>query len=193
VPYNHPNMPGSPPRIQFVISGPFLVLLFLAAAFFQAGFWLYTHQPPPPKPQTPPYYVNRTLTATRPCFQCVGTDGKLQPSPEWKLGKASEIPAGQQWWFAPVEDPSTPVKIDDIPMLAVHPASNNEAPWEGFDQRKILLVVFQDLDARFAIEHPAPPVPPPSPTPAAPAEPPPAPKASPPDNSPPPTVPGQQP
>src|ERR1700722_11206203 len=128
-------------RIQFIISGPFVLLVLLAGGLMTAGFWLYTHQPPPARPQSPPYYVNRTLTAIRPCFQCVGIDGKLKAWPEWKIGKSSEIPAGQQWWFAPVEEPPTPVRIDDIPMLPVHPASNNEAPWEGFDQRKVFLVV----------------------------------------------------
>jgi hypothetical protein len=162
-------------RIQFIVSGPFLLLLLLAAGFMTAGFWLYTHQPPPPKPQSPAYYVNHTLTAIRPCYQCVATDGKLKATPEWKLGKTVEIPTGEQWWFAPVEDPPAPTKIDGIPMLAVYPARDNTKPWEGFDQRRIMLVVLQDVDGRFTIEHPAPPppaqadAPPPSPAPDAPA------------------------
>jgi hypothetical protein len=166
LPYNHPNMSGGTPRIQFVISGPFLLLLLLAAGFMAAGFWLYTHQSPPPQPQTPPYYVNRTTTAVRPCFQCIGADGKLKAPESWKFGKIIEIPEGQQWWFSPVEEHESPVRVDGILMLAVHPAAQNEKPWEGFDQRRVLLVVFQDLDARFSIEHPAPP-PEPAPTPAA--------------------------
>ncbi|HXP83378.1 MAG TPA: hypothetical protein VN841_01580 [Bryobacteraceae bacterium] len=153
-------------RIQFVISGPFLLLLLLAAGLETAGFWLYTHQPPPQPPQTPPYYVNRTVTAVRPCFQCQGADGKLKPPESWKFGKTVEIPEGQQWWFSPVEEHELPVKVDGIPMLALHPAAQNDKPWEGFDQRRVLLVVFQDLDARFSIEHPAPP-PAPASTPAA--------------------------
>ena len=148
-------------RVQFVISGPFLLLLLLAAGFMTAGFWLYTHQPPPPQPQSPAYYVNRTLSAIRPCFQCVAADGKLKDSQQWKLAKTVEIPAGEQWWFAPVEDPPTPAKIDGIPMLAVHPARDNQKPWEGFDEHRVVLVVLQDVDGRFAIEHPAPPQPPP--------------------------------
>jgi hypothetical protein len=95
----------------------------------------------------------------RPCYQCVGTDGKLKGTQEWKLAKPVEIPAGEQWWFAPVEDPPVATKIDDIPMLAVHPARDNTKAWEGFDQHRIVLVALQDVDGRFAIDHP--PTPPP--------------------------------
>jgi hypothetical protein len=144
-------------RVQFVISGPFLLLVVLALGFFAGGFWLYTHQPPPVLPPAPPYYVNRTSTALRPCFQCIGTDGRLKAQPEWKLGKALDIPADERWWFAPVEEQPTPVKIDGIPLLAVHPAANKDKPWYGFDQRRVFLAVMQDLEPRFAIEHPAPP------------------------------------
>ncbi len=158
-------MSASVRRVQFVISGPFLLLLLLASGFMTAGFWLYTHQPPPPRLQTPPYFVNRTLTAIRPCYQCVAGDGKLKQSQDWRPAKALEIPAGEQWWFVPVEDPPRPVKIDGIPMLAVHPAKDNNKPWEGFDQRRVVLAVFQDLDGRFAIDHPAPPPPPAAPSP----------------------------
>jgi hypothetical protein len=152
-------MPSEFRRVQFVVSGPFLLLLLLAAGFETAGLWLYTHQPPPPLPQTPPYYVNRTVTAVRPCFQCAGPDGKLKPQESWKFGKTVEIPQGEQWWFSPVEEHELPVKVDGIAMLAVHPAMQSDEPWEGFDQRRVLLVVFQDLDARFIIEHPVPPPP----------------------------------
>lgn len=153
-------------RIQFVISGSFIVLLLLALGFLGAGYWLYTHLPPPPVPEMPPYYVNRTSTALRPCYQCLETTSKLKKRTEWKLGNVVDIPPGEQWWFAPVEDHASSVKIDGVPMLAVHPATNKEKPWSGFDQRRVYLVVFQDLDGRFSIEHPAPP--PPAPTPAAP-------------------------
>jgi hypothetical protein len=152
-------------RIQFVISGPFIVLLLLATGFLGGGFWLYTHQPPPPVPQTPPYYVNRISTALRPCYQCLETASKLKPRADWKLGNVVDIPTGEQWWFAPVEDHPTPAKIDGVPMLAVHPSANREKPWSGFDQRKVYLVVFQDLDGRFSIEHPPPPPPTPVPVP----------------------------
>jgi hypothetical protein len=54
-------------------------------------------------------------------------------------------------------------------VLAVHPAKDNTKPWEGFDQRKVVLVVFQDVDARFAIEHPPPPPPAAVPAPDSPA------------------------
>ena len=144
-------------RIQFVISGPFLLLLLLSTGLMTAGFWLYTHQPPPPRPQSPAYYVNRSLTAIRPCYQCVAQDGALKPVQSWKVGKTVEIPTGEQWWFAPVEDPPIPTKIEGIPMLAVHPAKENDKPWDGFDQRRVVLVVFQDVEGKFALEHPAPP------------------------------------
>jgi hypothetical protein len=143
-------------RIQFVISGPFLLLLLLAAGFMTAGFYLYTHRPPPPKPQNPPYYVNRISTAVRPCFQCVASDGTLKNSAEWKMAKPAEIPAGEVWWFSPIADPPLPTNVDGVPMLAVHPAKDNQKPWEGFDKYRVLLVVFQDLEPKFAIEHPAP-------------------------------------
>jgi hypothetical protein len=146
-------------RIQFVISGPFLLLLLLAAGSMSAGFYLYTHQPPPPKPQVPPYYVNRNSTAVRPCYQCVTVDGNLKTSTEWKLAKATEIPSGEQWWFSPVTDPPDPVSVDGVAMLALHPARDNQKPWEGFDERRVLMVVSQDLDPKFVIEHPAPPPP----------------------------------
>ena len=162
-------------RIQFVISGPFLLLLLLAAGFFQAGFWLYIHQPPPPKPQSPPYYVNHTLTAVRPCYGCVGADGKLKASSEWRFGKTVEIPPGEQWWFAPVEDPPEPTKVDGIPMLAVYPAKDSTKAWEGFDQHRVMLVVLQDVNGRFQIDHPV--LPPPQAS---------APPNSPPDGAPPP-------
>lgn len=145
-------------RVQFVISGPFLLLLLLSAGFMTAGFWLYTHPPPPPPaPPNPTYYVNRTLTAVRTCYLCSGIDGKLKPQQQWKLGWATDIPAGEQWWFAPVEDSPTVVKVEGIPMLAVHPARENDKPWDGFDQGRVLLVVFQDLEPRFSIDHATPP------------------------------------
>ena len=156
-------MPANVHRIQFVISGWSLAFLVLSIGFLTSGFWLYTHQPPP---QGPPYYVSRTATALRPCFGCLSADGKMKESKEWKLGKALEIPADKPWWFAPAEEHPNPAKIDDVPMLAVHPATDNEKPWFGFDQRKIYFAVLQDLEPRFSIEHPAPPPPPSAPAPA---------------------------
>jgi hypothetical protein len=156
-----------------VISGWSLGFLVLSIGFLASGFWLYTHQPPPPLPPSPPYFISRTATAIRPCFQCLGIDGKLKHSKEWRLGKALEVPEDKRWWFAPVEEHAAPIKVDNIPMLAVRPAIDNDKPWFGFDQRKVYLVVFQDLEARFSIEHPAPPpLPAPSspPTPAPTAE-----------------------
>ncbi len=147
--------------VQFVVSGRFIVLLLLAGGFLAAGLWLYTHQP---IPQTPPYYVNRVATALRPCFQCVDSESKLRAQQAWKFGKTIEIQTDERWWFAPVEDRPAAVKVDGVPMLAVHPAVHNDKPWFGFDQHRVYFVVFQDLDPRFTIEHPTPP-----PAPAVPA------------------------
>ena len=90
-------------RIQFVVSGPVLFLLLLSAGLMTFGFWLYTHQPPPVPVTGPPYFVNKVATAIRACFSCVGSDGKLKPQPQWKLGKTISIPDKETWWFAPVE------------------------------------------------------------------------------------------
>ena len=162
-------MAGTPPHIQFVISSWFFVFLILAGGFFGGGYWLYTHQPPPPPPPAPPpYYVNRITTAVRPCSQCMVTAGKMKPKESWKLGVATDTPPDKQWWFAPVEEPPNPVKIDGIPMLALHPATDQDKPWYGFNQRQVVLVVFQDLEPKFAIDHPPPtpaePVPVPQPS-----------------------------
>ncbi len=162
-------MPVGSGRIQFIVSGPFLLLLILSTGFFIAGFWLYTHQPPPVLPPSPPFYISRAETALRPCFQCVGPDGKLKPQSEWRLGKIVDIPQDEHWWFAPIWDHEQPINIDNIPMLAVHPAANKERPWYGFDQHRVFFAVLQDLEPRFALEHPAPPPPQPTPAPAAPA------------------------
>ncbi len=82
---------------------------------------------------------------------------------EWKLAKAGDTPVDKPWWFAPVEDPPNPVKVDGVIMLPVHPASDQDKPWFGFNQRRVVLAVFQDLEPKFSIDHPAPlPVAPPS-------------------------------
>ena len=158
-------MPSGTHRVQFVVSGPFLFLLLLSTGLTVAGFWLYTHPPPPVVVKAPPFYVNRVATALRPCSQCMNSDGTLKEKQKWKLGRTVSIPNGEQWWFASISDSAEPITIDRVPMLAVHPAINKDAPWEGFDQRKIFFVVAQDLDPRTAIEHPAPPPPPPTPEP----------------------------
>ncbi len=153
-------------RVQFVISGWSLGFLVLCIGSWTSAFWLYTHRR---VPQSPPYFVSHTATAARPCFQCIALDGKMKESKEWKLGKAIEIPADKPAWFAPVEAQAVSERIDGVPMLAVHPAIDNDKPWFGFDQRRVYFVVFQDVEARFSIDHPAPP--PPAPEPAAPVSP----------------------
>jgi hypothetical protein len=154
-------MHSSESRIQFVVSGPLLFLLLISAGLMTFSFWLYTHPPPPVPVIGPPYFVNKVSTAVRACFQCVAADGKLKPQAQWKLGKTVSIPDKEQWWFSPVDREAEAIPVDRVPMLAVHPAIKNDAPWEGFDQRRVLLIVFQDLDPRFSIEHPVPPPPPP--------------------------------
>jgi len=150
-------MSDSVGRVQFVISSWFFVFLILAAGFFGGGYWLYTHQPPPPPPPAPPpYYVNRIATAVRPCSQCMVTAGKMKPQESWKIGVATDTPPDRQWWFAPVEEPPNSVKIDGIPMLALHPATDQDKPWYGFSQRQVVLVAVQDLEPKFSIDHPAP-------------------------------------
>src|ERR1051326_67381 len=143
-------------RVQFVLSGWSLGFFVLSLGLLTGGYWLYIHQP---QPQHPPYYVSRTATAIRPCFQCVAIDGKMKDSKDWKLGKAIDVPEDKQTWFAPVDDEPIAIKLDGVPMLAVHPATDNDKPWIGFDQRKIYFAVFQDLEPRFSIEHPTPQLP----------------------------------
>ena len=126
-PYKFPHMPSGS-RVQFVVSGPFLFLLLLSAGLMTGGFWLYTHPPPPVVVKGPPFYVNRVATALRPCSQCINTDGSLKEKQKWKLGRTVSIPDGQHCWFASTSDSAEPFTIDRVPMLAVHPAINKDAP-----------------------------------------------------------------
>jgi hypothetical protein len=159
-------MAESSRRIQIVFTAPFVALLLLSAGCFGGAYWLYKQATRPPVPPTPaPYYVNRSVTAVRPCFQCADLGGKLKDRKAWKVGKPADIPSGEQWWFAPAEEILNVVDVENIPMLAVHPALDKDKPWQGFDQRKILLVVFQDLEPKSNIEHP-PPLPSPQSAPA---------------------------
>src|SRR5690349_3657508 len=75
-------MPQHVSRVQFVLSGWSLGFFVLSLGLLTGGYWLYTHQP---QPQAPPYYVSRTATAVRPCFQCLAIDGKMKESKDWRL------------------------------------------------------------------------------------------------------------
>jgi hypothetical protein len=78
-----------------------------------------------------------------------------------------EIPATEQRWFLAVEDPPMPVTVSGVLMLPVHPALEDN-PVFGFDQSKVLLVLYQNLERKQAVEQPAAPAPdppPPQPTP----------------------------
>jgi hypothetical protein len=159
----------SPPRVQFVVSGKFITLLLIGAAFLGCGYYWYSHQQKTQKRFTPPpYFVNRGPTVVRTCKHCVGLTG-LKPQSEWGIGPPLEIPATEQRWFLAVEDPPTPVTVAGVLMLPVYPTLRDN-PAFGFDESQILLVLYQNVQRMAAIEQPLepPPVqPPPSPPPAA--------------------------
>ena len=157
-------------RVQFVVSGKFIAFLLLAALCLAGGAYFWEQHR---RAQVPPYYVNRTTTVVKPCFGCI-QGRQLKPAAFWKFGKAMTIPAGETWWFSPVEEFPQAVMVDGVPMMAVHPAHSNN-PQYGFDPAKILFVVLQDLQAKYWLEQPPAPQPlPPVPSiqaPDAPAQP----------------------
>src|SRR5580700_7662095 len=91
-------------RVQFVISGPFVLLIVLALGLIGTGLWLYTHQPPPLQPPIPPYFLSRSGTVIRQCLQCLDDNGGLKDRQLWKVGRIVEIPEEERWWFASVGD-----------------------------------------------------------------------------------------
>jgi hypothetical protein len=107
--------------------------------------------------KTPPYFVNRGATISRSCGRCLDL-GKLKPQPEWKVGPASEIPNNEQRWFLAVEEPPLPVTVSGVLMLPVHPAFQ-ENPSFGFDQNRVELVPYQNLQRMAGIEQFPPPTP----------------------------------
>ena len=151
---------ASPPRVQFVISGIFIALLLVAAGLLGGGYYWYSEQQQAQRRfHTPPYFVNRGATISRPCKRCLALD-KLKAQAEWNVGSADEIPATEQRWFLAVEDPPTPVVVSGVLMLPVYAASRDN-PAFGFDQTRVLLVLYQNLQRMGSIEQlPPPPQPP---------------------------------
>ena len=132
------------PRVQFVVSGKFLILLLIAGALLGGGYYWYTQQQEPQKRfRTPPYFVNRGPAVFRLCQHCLGLD-RLTPKTEWGVGAPAEIPATEQRWFLAVEDPPLPVEISGVLMLPVYPAQGDN-PALGFDRTRVWLVLFQSL------------------------------------------------
>jgi len=142
------SKPTPAPRVQFVISWKFFVLLLLAAVLLGIGYYSYTRQQQLQKQisqmqerfKTPPYFVNRGPSVIRSCSHCL-EEGKLKP----QTGLA-------------VEDPPVPVTVSGVLMLPVHPTLQDN-PALGFDQTRVMLVLFQNLERKPWIEQPAPPPP----------------------------------
>jgi hypothetical protein len=156
----------SPPRVQFVVSGKFLIFLLLATGLLSGGYYWHTRQvqahelflQTQERFKTPPYFVNRGATVIRPCKRCVEL-GKLKPEPEWQIGPPTEVPATEQRWFLAAEDPPLPVEVAGVLMLPAHPALGDN-PALGFDRTRVLLVLFQGLQRMTELAQLPPPPPP---------------------------------
>lgn len=160
------------PRVQFVVSGKFLALLLVAAGLVGGGYyWQQRLQEKQERYFPPPYFINRGAAVMRQCKNCIDA-GKLKPQAEWKVGPPVEISAeGPPQWFLALEDPPMPVRYAGVLMLPVHPTARDNNPAFGFDQSRLLLVLYQNLERRPWIEQlPAPP-PPEKPSPAGEPEP----------------------
>src|ERR1017187_4546348 len=156
---------GTPPaRVQFVISGKFLALLLVSGALLGGGYYWYNRQLQAQQHfsqvqerfQTPPYFVNRGPSVIRSCQQCLDV-GKLKPQTEWKVGPPKEIPATEQHWFLAAENPPMPVTVSGVLMLPVF-STFHENPALGFNQTRVVLVLYQNLERKPWIEQPSPPV-----------------------------------
>jgi hypothetical protein len=160
-----------PARVQFVVSGKFIALLLLGAGLLGGGYYWYSEQQQAQKRfHTPPYFINRGATISRPCNRCLALD-KLKAQSEWSVGSPVEIPSTEQRWFLAAEDPPTPVVVSGVLMLPVYPTLRDN-PAFGFDQTRVLLVLYQNLQRMGSIEPlPSPPQPPVA---APPAQPPPS-------------------
>src|ERR1017187_8999492 len=158
----------SPPRVQIVISGRFTVLFLFALSLLGGGCYWYRQQQEAQERlrqtqesfKAPPYFINHGETIIRNCGGCLDL-GKLKPKPEWKVGPPTEIQATEQRWFLAVEDPPVPVTVAGVLMLPVHPAFEVN-PTFGFDQTRVMLVLYQNLQRMPGIEQlqPSPPTPP---------------------------------
>jgi hypothetical protein len=163
----------SPPRVQFVVSGRFIILLLMALAMLGGGYYWYRQQEQIQKQQQqtqerfqpPPYFVNRGPTVIRTCRQCLKL-GKLTPQSDWKIGLPKEVPADQPLWFMAIEEMPAPVRVFGVLMMPVHPAVVTDNPSLGFNETQVVLVLYQNLQRMGQIQTPpapAPPAPPPVP------------------------------
>jgi hypothetical protein len=147
-----------PPRVQFVISSRFVALFLVALSLLGGGYYWYGQQQDAQERlrqtqerfKAPPYFINRGATIQRSCGRCLDL-GKLKPQPEWKIGPPTEIPATELRWFLAVEDPPIPVTVSGVLMLPVHPAFQDN-PSFGFDQTRVMLVLYQSLQRMPGIE-----------------------------------------
>lgn len=145
-------MPDAPPRVQFLISGKFIVLFLLAVSLLGSGYYWYTRQEEAQERQnltrerfkTPPYFVNRGASVMRSCQQCLDAGRLKSQGDGWRVGSPKEIPADEQRWFVAVEDPPVPVTVSGVLMLPVYPALRDD-PAFGFDQSRVILVLYQNL------------------------------------------------
>jgi hypothetical protein len=156
-------MSQTSPRVQLVVSGKFIALFLIALAMLGGGYYWYADQQQARERgkqtqerfKTPPYFVNRGASVIRSCQHCLEA-GKLSVQNSWKIAPPQEIPATDQRWFLAVEDPPLPITVSGILMLPVHPAYQDN-PSFGFDQTKVMLVLFQNLERKPTIEQSAPP------------------------------------
>jgi len=162
----------TPARVQFVVSGKFIALLLLSCALLGGGYYWYNRQLQVDEHfsqvrqrfESPPYFVNRGASVIRSCQQCLDV-GKLKPQAEWKVGPPKEISGTEQHWFLAAENPPLPVTVSGVLMLPVF-STFHENPALGFNQTRVVLVLYQNLERKPWIEQPPPPVAS-SPTPAA--------------------------
>ena len=153
----------SPPRVQLVISSKFIALILLSLSLFGGGYYWYSQQQDAQERlrqtqerfKAPPYFINRGATIIRNCERCFAL-GQMKPQPEWKIGSPTEILATEQRWFLAVEDPPMPVTVSGVLMLPVHTAFQ-ENPSFGFDQTRVMLVLYQNLQRMAGIEQLQPP------------------------------------
>jgi hypothetical protein len=170
-----PPMSGTSSRVQLVVSGKFITLFLVAMAFLATGYHWYGQQQETQERQrqtqarfkAPPYFINRGPSVIRSCQHCLEMAGKLKPQNGWKVYGPQEIPATEQRWFLAVEDPPMPVIVSGVLMMPVHPALEDN-PALGFDQTKVSLVLYQNLERKQAVEQPPPPQPEAAPAPDSP-------------------------
>lgn len=138
-------------RVQLLISGKFIILAVLGVTSLAAGYYWYTVQMEAQRRQEqtrarfapPPYFVNRGKSVIRSCQRCL--DGRnLKPQTEWRVGVPNEVPEGEQRWFLSVENPPVPATVAGVLMLPVYPSLTDD-PTLGFDQGRVLLVLYQNL------------------------------------------------